>query len=62
MKAVRNDTYFDLIDTKTMRCLGTAVVQAEPVMFQSGVTTAVKFLCEIKLDSVNPVVVSNENL
>lgn len=57
MKAVRNDTYFDLIDTKTMRCLGTAVVQAEPVQCMTGVTSVVKFLCEIKLDSVNPVVV-----
>lgn len=57
MKKVRNDTYFDLIDTKAMRCLGTAVVQAEPVQCATGATTAVKFLCEIRLDSVNPVVV-----
>ena len=57
MKKIRNDTYFDLLDTKTMRCLSTAVIQAEPVQVPNGGSYSVKYLCEIKLDSVNPVVV-----
>lgn len=59
MKKIRNDTYFAVVDKKTMQCLGTNVIQAEPVTIPTGATSTVQYLCEIKLDEV---IVINENV